>query len=185
MDSILSQRSENTCELCQANTPLQAYQLPFSPDNSADSHVAVCEVCMTSISTTDDIDYAHLRCLSNSMWSQVPAVQVLSYQLLHKCNSQAWAQDALDMLYLEDDVLQWAKAGVENQTQVTVDVNGVTLQAGDAVTIIKDLDVKGAGFTAKRGTPVRNIGLSENPLHIEGKVNGQRIVIIAAYTKKN
>jgi protein PhnA len=119
------------------------------------------------------------------MWSRVPAVQVLCYQLLHKCNSQAWAQDALDMLYLEDDVLQWAKAGVENQTQVTVDVNGVTLQAGDAVTIIKDLDVKGAGFTAKRGTPVRNIGLSENPLHIEGKVNGQRIVIIAAYTKKN
>ena len=67
----------------------------------------------------------------------------------------------------------------------TLDVNGVALKPGDSVTIIKDLDVKGAGFTAKRGTPVRNIGLSDNPLHIEGRVNGQRIVIIAAYTKKN
>ena len=67
----------------------------------------------------------------------------------------------------------------------TLDVNGAPLKAGDSVTIIKDLDVKGANFTAKRGTAVRNISLSDNPLHIEGKVNGQRIVIIAAYTKKN
>jgi len=58
------------------------------------------------------------------------------------------------------------------------------LQAGDNVTLIKDLDVKGANFTAKRGTMVRGIGLTDNPEHIEGRVNGTRIVIISAYTKK-
>jgi protein PhnA len=119
------------------------------------------------------------------MWSQVPAVQVLSYRLLNHCLTESWAQDALDMLYLDEEHLQWAKAGLVAEREPTLDANGVLLQAGDAVTIIKDLDVKGANFTAKRGTPVRNIGLSENPLHIEGRVNGQRIVIIAAYTKKN
>jgi protein PhnA len=119
------------------------------------------------------------------MWSLVPAVQVLAYRLLHKCSTESWAQDALDMLYVDEETKAWADAGLAADRQATLDVNGLVLTAGDAVTIIKDLDVKGANFTAKRGTPVRNIGLSENPLHIEGKINGQRIVIIAAYTKKN
>lgn len=119
------------------------------------------------------------------MWSTVPAVQVMSYRLLHKCLPESWAQDAIDMLYLEDASLQWAQAGLAAEKDATVDVNGVVLSAGDTVTVVKDLDVKGANFTAKRGTAVRNIGLSENPLHIEGKINGQRIVIIAAYTKRH
>ncbi|MDO6805063.1 alkylphosphonate utilization protein, partial [Wenyingzhuangia sp. 1_MG-2023] len=66
-----------------------------------------------------------------------------------------------------------------------LDVNGVALAAGDNVTLIKDLDVKGTSMTAKRGTAVRGISLSDNPKHIEGRVNGQRIVIIAAYCKKS
>ena len=53
------------------------------------------------------------------------------------------------------------------------------------MTLVKDLNVKGANFTAKRGTAVRGIALSSNPEHIEGKINGQRIVIISAYTKKS
>ena len=39
------------------------------------------------------------------------------------------------------------------------DCNGTVLKDGDAVTLIKDLEVKGAGFTAKRGT-FRNMWLS-------------------------
>ena len=42
----------------------------------------------------------------------------------------------------------------------------------------------GAGFTAKRGTLVKGIRLTNNPLHIEGKVNGVQIVLVAAYLKK-
>lgn len=50
--------------------------------------------------------------------------------------------------------------------------------------IIKDLDVKGTSFTAKRGTTVRNISLTDNPEHIEGRVNGTRIVILTKFVKK-
>jgi protein PhnA len=60
------------------------------------------------------------------------------------------------------------------------------LASGDSVTLIKDLEVKGAGFTAKRGTAVRTISLvQENPEHIEGRVNGQRIVILTKFVKKS
>ncbi len=185
MQSVLSQRSNNLCEICQADTQLHAYLVPESPDTSANANVYICGTCQTNIEAGNSPDLVHFRCLTNSMWSTTPAVQVLSYRLLHKCLPEAWAQDALDMAYLDDESLEWAKAGLQEEREPTLDVNGVALQAGDSVTIIKDLDVKGATFTAKRGTPVRNIGLSENPMHIEGKVNGQRIVIIAAYTKKN
>jgi protein PhnA len=51
--------------------------------------------------------------------------------------------------------------------------------------LIKDLPVKGAGFTAKRGTPVRNISVvPDNAGHIEGRVNGQHIVILTEFVKK-
>ena len=51
--------------------------------------------------------------------------------------------------------------------------------------LIKDLPVKGAGFTAKRGTAVRGISLvQDNPEHIEGRVEGQRIVILTKFVKK-
>jgi len=66
------------------------------------------------------------------------------------------------------------------------DSNGAVLEAGDTVTLIKDLNVKGAGFTAKRGTAVRNISLvADNPGHIEGRVNGQQIVILTQFVKKS
>ena len=189
MQAALQERSLGKCEICQADAPLQVFLVPESPDTSVHSHAHLCDCCETQINTSTtnsgSLDLQHLRCLSNSMWSSTPAIQVLSYRLLHKCLAEPWAQDALDILYLDDNLSQWAIAGMAPDKEATVDVNGQVLQAGDSVTIIKDLEVKGANFTAKRGTAVRNIGLSENPLHIEGRVNGQRIVLIAAYTKKN
>ncbi|MCK4709481.1 MAG: alkylphosphonate utilization protein, partial [Gammaproteobacteria bacterium] len=67
-----------------------------------------------------------------------------------------------------------------------IDSNGNILQAGDTVTLIKDLNVKGANFTAKRGAAVRGISLvADNPEHIEGRVNGQQIVILTKFIKKS
>ncbi len=96
------------------------------------------------------------------------------------------------MLYLEDDVLSWARAGLTSAASdddgevVHKDTHGAVLNAGDTVTLIKDLKVKGANFTAKRGTAVRNISLvADNPAQIEGRVNDQRIVILTEFVKKS
>ncbi|MFT7105885.1 MAG: protein PhnA [Yoonia sp.] len=94
-----------------------------------------------------------------------------------------WAQDLLDQLYLDDDTQAW----VDNVAAATAhkDAHGAPLQTGDTVVLIKDLPVKGAGFTAKRGTDVRGIALvPDNPAHIEGRVEGQRIVILTAFVKR-
>jgi len=86
-------------------------------------------------------------------------------------------------------VLAWAQLSGEDEAEEDVvrhlDANGHQLAVGDTVTLIKDLNVKGAGFTAKRGTAVRNISLvPDNALHIEGRVNGQQIVILTEFVKK-
>jgi protein PhnA len=111
----------------------------------------------------------------------------MAWRMLTQLSDQGWPQDCLDMLFLDDATLAWAKLGIkDNQgTSTHTDSNGTVLNAGDAVTLIKDLTVKGANFTAKRGTAVRNISLvADNPEHIEGRVNGQQIVILTKFVKK-
>ena len=129
------------------------------------------------------------------MWSQIPAVQVMVWRMLTRLSSEGWPQDLLDMLYLDDDTLVWAQTGNEGQrdedqydhtTIKHLDSNGAVLEAGDTVTLTKDLNVKGANFTAKRGTAVRGISLvADNTEQIEGKVNGQQIVILTQFVKKS
>jgi protein PhnA len=116
------------------------------------------------------------------MWSTEPAVQVMVFRLLTKLG----AQDQLDMMYLEDDVKAWAQEGLDAENvEPTRDANGTILVEGDSVSIIKDLVVKGAGFTAKQGTTVKNIQMVQgDPTHIQGRVNGTKIFIISAFLKK-
>jgi protein PhnA len=188
IEQSLQDRSANKCELCGADENLSVYEIPPDFDNSADQAVLVCNTCNDQINNPDKVDANHWRCLNDSMWSQEPAVQVMAYRMLNRLSSEDWPQDLLDMLYLEDSVKAWAdtglEAGGEDQNEPTKDSNGAVLSAGDTVTLIKDLVVKGAGFTAKRGTVVKNISLTDNPEHIEGRVNGTRIVLVSAFLKK-
>ena len=185
-EQALQQRSNNSCELCKTTDNLSVFPVPPTSDLSAQQCVYICQNCQSQIEGYSEIDANHWRCLNDSMWSQEPAVQVISYRMLHKLSAESWAQDALEMIYLEDEVRTWAEQGIaaEQTGDPTRDSNGAELQDGDNVTLIKDLKVKGANFTAKQGTMVRGISLTDNPEHIEGKVNGTRIVLVAAYLKK-
>jgi len=188
IEQTLMQRSESKCELCSSDANLAVYDVPPVGDANSDHCVLLCDVCTGQINNPDTVDVNHWRCLNDSMWSQVPAVQVMAWRQLKRLSVEGWAQDLLDMLYLEDDVLKWAESGAadsDDDDVPTLDSNGVVLQAGDTVVIIKDLDVKGANMTAKRGTAVRNISLTSNPEQIEGRVSGQRIVLLTCFVKKS
>ena len=189
-EKTLHARSESKCELCASTDNLSVYEIPPESDASADQCLLICDTCLEQIENAETVDVNHWRCLNDSMWSQVPAVQVMAWRMLNRLSTESWSQDLLDMLYLDDDTLAWAKAtgeGQSNEDSVRhLDSNGAVLEAGDTVTLIKDLNVKGANFTAKRGTAVRNISLvADNPEHIEGRVNGQQIVILTKFVKKS
>ncbi len=177
----LEARSGGICELCGSSEGLSALEVAPS-DGSDEQSIFVCAKCKTQIES-GELDETHFNCLNDAMWSEIPAVAVMSYRLL----SSLGRQDLVDMMYMEETTKAWADAGVSSEEKLVYkDANGVTLQAGDTVVIMKDLPVKGTGFTAKRGTAVRNIGLVPNDVeHIEGRVNGVKIHILTKYLKKS
>ena len=175
-------RSGEKCELCGGSEELRVLEVAPS-DGSAEQSIYVCAKCASGINNPDQMDETHFNCLNDSMWSEVPAVQVMAYRLLNALGRQ----DLIDMMYMEEDVKAWAEAGLPDENALVYkDANGVTLQAGDTVVITKDLDVKGTTFIAKRGTAVRNIALVHgNSELIEGRVNGVKIQILTKFLKKS
>ena len=123
------------------------------------------------------------------MWSEVPCVQVVSWRMLNRLRHESWAMENLDMMYMDDERLAWAKATGDHENDGSVDLhkdsNGNVLQTGDTVVLTKSLDVKGSTLNAKMGTVVKNIRLVEdNTEQIEGKIEGQVIVILTKYVRK-
>lgn len=64
------------------------------------------------------------------------------------------------------------------------DSNGNILNAGDSITVIKDLKVKGSSSVIKRGTVVKNIRLTDDEKEIEGKVEKTVMVLKTEFVKK-
>ncbi|MGY9046683.1 hypothetical protein P775_10885 [Puniceibacterium antarcticum] len=167
------------CVLCGAE---DARGIVVAPK---DIEVPVCDTCRVGIETGPQ-DVPHWQCLNEAIWSEDAATKVLAWRLLNTLDA-LWAKELLEIAYLEPDDLDWAQAGVGALPDLLHrDSNGVVLAQGDTVVLIKDLTVKGAGFTAKRGTAVRGISLvADNAEHIEGRVEGQRIVILTQFVKKS
>lgn len=180
---ILKERSTQ-CELCSSSEDLSAYIIPPKTQETAENSALLCGACQDQLQS-DSLDINHWFCLNESAWTQEPPVQVLVYRLLSRLNDQDWAQELKDQIYLEDSVREYAEEGLGDEGVTVVDSNGTPLQEGDTVSLIRSLDVKGAGFTAKQGTIVRNIRLGDDPTHIEGKVNGTSIMLKTIFLKKN
>lgn len=182
----LQARSGNKCELCGSAEGLSAYIIPPSTEMVAYNCVYTCNTCKNQLENPDTMDSNHWRCLNDTMWSDVPSVQVVAYRTLHALKSEGWPQDLLNMLYLDDETKKWAMEGIANDMgAVHKDSNGNILKTGDSVVLIKTLDVKGSSLSAKMGTTVRKIALvPDNPEQIEGKVEGQQIVILTKFVKK-
>ncbi len=66
-----------------------------------------------------------------------------------------------------------------------LDAVGNLLADGDAVTLVKDLKVKGAGQTLKRGTLIKSIRLTGDAQEIDCKHEGIKgLVLRAEFVKK-
>lgn len=185
-------RAQEICELCGHAEPenLAMYEVPKTPEyiEAENNAILVCTKCSSEFDA-EERDENHWRCLNDSMWSSAPPVQVMAWRMLHRIKPFGWPRDLIDTMYMDEQQLEWAAAAGDaadkSDALVHRDANGVVLQAGDNVVLIKDLKVKGSSMVAKQGTAVRRISLDhENETYIEGKVEGQQIVIITEYVKK-
>lgn len=185
IEKKLRDRSGSKCEISGNEHDLVVYTLPPFTTESLEHSVLIAQSLKNQIENPETTASNDWRGLSESMWSEHLPVQVLSWRMLSRLKNH----DLLDMMYLDEEVLEWAKATGEADDDegkiVHKDSNGNILSDGDSVVLIKDLDVKGANFTAKRGAAVHNIKLVwDNAEQIEGRVEGQHIVILTQYVKK-
>ncbi|WP_165024017.1 MULTISPECIES: zinc ribbon domain-containing protein YjdM [unclassified Dysgonomonas] len=80
---------------------------------------------------------------------------------------------------------EWTGEGDTDAEDTTPrDSNGAELSDGDAVTVIKDLKVKGSSMVIKRGTKVKSIRLTEEPTEVDCKIDGSSIVLKTCFLKK-
>ncbi len=88
-----------------------------------------------------------------------------------KCSSEYTYEDG-SLLVCPECSHEW-KIGTETEEQAIIkDTNGNKLNDGDAVTIIKDLKVKGSSSVLKMGTKVKSIRLVEGDHNIDCKIDG-------------
>lgn len=190
VEKDLLERSNNQCELCTATDGLSIYTVAPADTNEQDKMIYICNKCQNQIDKKEELDAAHWAVLTTTMWSEVPPLQVVSWRMLNRFRNESWAADALDMMYLDDEWMTFAKASGDHENDGSVelhrDSNGHLLNNNDSVVLIKSLDVKGSTLTASLGTVVKNIRLvPDNIEQIEGRVDGQLIVILTKYVRKN
>jgi protein PhnA len=182
MTEAVQNRNQGLCELCNTGTATEAYTVSPRSEDAAENQVALCPTCLEKTDAENESFY--WRCLEGSIWSAEPAVQALSYRILHRYKEEGWVSDLLASVDLDEQITQWALSAYE-VPEVHKDAFGNILSSGDTVVLTQALQVKGANFTASKGTVVKRIKLvPDNTGQIEGKINEQTIVILTRYVKK-
>ena len=181
----LKDRSSSKCEISGSEENLVVYLVEPKTEETPENCILITKNLKDQIDNPETTNPNDWRGLSDSMWNENLPVQIVSWRMLARLKNI----DLLEMMYLDEDALEWAKATGEADDDegkiIHKDSNGNILKDGDSVVLIKDLDVKGATFTAKRGAAVHNIKLVWDDANlIEGRVENQSIFILTQYVKK-
>lgn len=101
----LTKRSGSKCELCESsNKKLIIYELsPIPEEPEFERCVFICEDCLEQVKNPDDYNY--LRCLTNSVWSEIPVVSALSIIILRKIKDKCdFANELLEQVFVDEEV---------------------------------------------------------------------------------
>lgn len=106
----LTRRSGSKCELCSATgVALRPYEVPPEEvDPSLENCVFACGVCREQLGKPKHLSVTHWRCACESVWSEVPAVQVVAARVLDFLGKrELWAREALEDVYFDEEVEEW------------------------------------------------------------------------------
>jgi protein PhnA len=108
----LARRARSRCEVCEASgVPLRAYEVPPPPaEPEMDRCALICHSCEKALENTRlELKDGEWRCLGNTLWSDVPAVQVAVVRLLRRLAPRTdWARELLEDALLDEETLAWA-----------------------------------------------------------------------------
>jgi len=189
LEEQLQARAGGKCELTGEDATLIAYTFPPEITSNLDNTLLISETLVNQLNKTEQLNPDDWKFLPNAMWAENPSVQIVCWRMLNRLKNEGWASEALDILYLDDETLLEAKKTGDHENDGYVsfheDSIGQRLLEGDTVVLTKTLDVKGSSLKATLGTVVKNIRLvADNIEQIEGKIEGQTIVILTKYLRK-
>lgn len=106
----LTRRSRAKCELCtESGVPLSIYEVPPVPkEPDLDQVLHLCETCTAQLEKPKKLTPNRWRILSETIWSEVPAAQVMAVRVLrHIAIAEPWAQEILERADLDEDQETW------------------------------------------------------------------------------
>lgn len=106
----LTRRSGSKCELCEASgVPLKPFEAPTEDEEpSVENCVFICGTCREQLENPKRLDPAHWRCACQTVWSEVPVVQVMAARVLDRLGkTELWAREALEDVFFDEEVEAW------------------------------------------------------------------------------
>ncbi|MBK1877399.1 hypothetical protein [Pelagicoccus mobilis] len=106
----LTRRAGSKCELCEASgVALRPYEVPPEEEvPTLENCVFACDTCREQLENPKRMDAGHWRCACQSVWSEVPAAQVVAARVLDRLGKEElWAREALEDVYFDEEVEEW------------------------------------------------------------------------------
>ncbi|HQW70091.1 MAG TPA: PhnA domain-containing protein, partial [Flavobacterium sp.] len=134
----LKDRSGSKCEISGSDENLVVYLVEPKTEATPENCILITKKLKDQIENPKTTNANDWRGLSDSMWNENLPVQIVSWRMLARLKNI----DMLEMMYLDEDALEWAKATGEADDDegkiVHKDSNGNVLLDGDSVVLIKD-----------------------------------------------
>ena len=114
----LARRCKSHCELCDTHgMKLVIHEVPPVPKQADFEHcIFICEKCQEQIEKPKALDINYWHCLHTSIWSEVPAVQVMAVLMAKRISEKAdFAEELLDQVYLEEPITQWIESALSEK----------------------------------------------------------------------
>lgn len=113
MGKDLARRAKSRCEITgAAGVPLRPYEVPpvgETPD--FDHTLLVSDAVMDVLEHPKRLTGRQWQCLTEAVWSDMPAVQVVAWRMLRElATREDWAREALDEVFLDPEIEEWANA---------------------------------------------------------------------------
>ena len=107
----LVRRSRSRCECCnQGGQQLSIYEIePLPEEPSPDHALFLCESCIKQIKNPKKMNPHNWRCLTDTVWSELPALQVMSLRMLRRlaARDEHWASELLNQVVVEPTIDEW------------------------------------------------------------------------------
>ena len=106
----LARRCKSHCELCDNHgVKLFIHEVPPVPKQPELEHcLFICETCQSQINKPKTLDANYWHCLHTSIWSEVPAVQIMAVLVAKTLAPKAdFAAELLDQIYLDENQQEW------------------------------------------------------------------------------